>query len=424
VLSSQTETFFSQIASGNPSTLAQPAAGEQSTVATDLLFEFLTSPFGNAEQARELLSLIEGRSIYDTELERGQFCFQIAFYFLSCLAIAAHVDDPVLQKGCINRLYDRVRGFHACTDLTARFSDFIVAASERQQFATGLRELLQKTGERHGDISRVAITRLGIFDLVGLRRLYEYHGVMGPPDSQLRFYLVAEELLLHFGGKAYHPSIVAVITDLLSANYNILSKIVLSASRPIDTRDSALEKPFVSLPLDVNMPDIANKQPSKVYLAGNYRLLLVENVGPIGARGAIKFRYVLVLCDRRRRLPACFVTLENSTSISNVLCVFEPDGSHSNYGVLRGDHILNEFIENGIHLMRYRFDLGKIEEDSSHLRPHRPGWKFTYRSGDRPQAANGGTQRNAAMPRSGRVPSPALAPAVNEKANLRSSQCI
>jgi hypothetical protein len=386
MLRSQTKDFSSGIASGDPSALGQQAAGEQSSATISLVCEYLTNPFGNVEQARELLSEIEGRSVYDAELERGEFCFQIAFYFLACLAIAAHVDNPLLQKSCINQLYDRVRAGYACTDLKVKFSDFIVAAAEQNQFVTGLRDLLEKADERHGDISRVVITKLGLFDLVGLRRLYEYQDVLGLPNSGLRFYLVAVQLLLHYGGRMYHPTVVAATADLLSANYNILSKVVLSDSCRTNTRDTEPEEPVDSFPLAPNMPDIIDKRPNKIYLAGEYLLLLVENVGPIGARGAIRFRYVLVVCDRRTKLPLCFVTLENSTSISNVLCVFEANGSHSNYGALRGRNVLKEFIDKGMHLIRYRFDLGEIEELSSRRQLHRSWWKFLPRSGDRPSS--------------------------------------
>ena len=411
VLRIRSESLCSGVTSGNPSAPGQLAAGELSSASIDLLCAYLTNPFGNVEQARELLSQIEGRSIHDTELERGRFCFQIAFYFLACLAIAAHVNDPSLQKRSINRLYDRVRGSYASTSLAVKFSDFIVAAAELDQFATGLRELLEKAGESHGDISRVIMTELGIFDLVGVRRLYDYHDLLGLPDFQLRFYLVAERLLLHFGGKRYHSAVVAVITDLLSANYNILSKIVLSDLGPVDTRDIEPEEPFTSLPLDPGLPDIANKQPSEIYVAGKYLLLLVENVGPIAARRAITFRYVLALCDRRRKLPVCFVTLENSASISNVLCVFEADGSHSNYGALQGRDVLQEFIAKGMDLVRDRFELGEIEEFASQRQPHRPWWNSLQGSGvgSRPE---GSVMKPRHAPRSSgvRLSSPPLAP--------------
>ena len=363
-----------------------------------------------------MLSQIEGRSVHDTELERGKFCFQIAFYFLACLAIAAHVDAPALQKRCINRLYDRVRKSYAGTHSTVRFSDLIVAAAERDQFAPGLRELLEKAGENHGDISRVAMTKLGIFDLVGVRRLHDYHDVLGLPNFQLRFYLVAERLLLHYGGKTYQSAAVLLITDLLSANYDILSKIVLSDLTPLNARETEPEESVISLPLDPGLPDIGNKEPSRVYSAGKYLLLLVENVGPLGARRPIRFRYVLALCDRRRKLPVCFVTLENSASISNVLCVFEANGSHSNYGALQGRDVLREFIDKAMDLVRDRFDLGPIEELSSARQPQQPWWHSLQRSGAGSHRESRAMNPRHVMPppeSDVRVSSPPLAPAAS-----------
>ena len=291
--------------------------------------------------------------------------------------------DPV----ALRHLIDLVGADRVCIGTDAPFdmadmhpADTIAAvprltAAERDQFASGLGELLERSGERHGDVSRVVMTKVGMFDLVGLRRLCEYHDVMGPPDFQLTFYLVAQQLLLHHGGKRYHPSVVAVITDFLSANYGILSKIVLSGLRAGDAPTSERDAPFDPLPCDPNLPDIADKQPSRIYSAGEHVLLLVENVDPIGARGAIKFRYVLVVCERQGRSPICFVTLENSPSTSNVLCVFEASGCHSNYGALRGRDVRQEFIDKGIRLIRERFDLGEIEELSTR-REEASWWSF------------------------------------------------
>ncbi len=190
-----------------------------------------------------------------------------------------------------------------------------------------------------------------------------------------------------------------VITDLLSANYNILSKIVLSDLRPVNARDIEPEEPVISLPLDPSLPDIANKEPSRVYSAGKYLLLLVENVGPIDARRAIRFRYVLALCDRRRKVPICFVTLENSASISNVLCVFEANGSHSNYGALQGSDVLREFIDKAMDLVRDRFDLGPIEEFSSARQPQRPWWHSLQGSGARSRREGGARNPRQRPPR-------------------------
>jgi hypothetical protein len=360
MLKSHIENSPSEIADGNS---IRHAAVDKPLPSVNLLCDFLTNPFGNAQQAREFLSQIEGRSVSDAELERGEFCFQIAFYFLACLAVTAQIDDPVVQKGCIDRLYDRVREFYGRAGSTAEFSDLIVSTTERDQFMGGLRKLSEKTDDTRDDPARVTMTRLGLFDLVGLRRLCEYHRVMGPPNFQLTFYLVAEHLLFHYGGKKYHPAVVAVIADLLSANYGILSKLVFSSMRAvnspqIDEEDSSFE----FIPLGPNMPDIAKKRPSRIYAADRYVLLLLENVGPIGGGGTIRFRYVLAVCGERSKRTVCFVTLENSSSISNVLCVFEPNGSHSNYGALQGRNVLNEFIAKGMDLIRNRFDLGEIEE--------------------------------------------------------------
>src|SRR5438309_297874 len=113
MLRSQTKDFSSTIAAAD-----SRAAEEQLSATTiSLVCEYLTNPFGSVEQARELLSQIEGRSVYDVELARGEFCFQIAFYFLACLAMVGRVDDLSLQKSCIDRLYDRVRAVYAHTDL-------------------------------------------------------------------------------------------------------------------------------------------------------------------------------------------------------------------------------------------------------------------------------------------------------------------
>ena len=120
-------------------------------------------------------------------------------------------------------------------------------------------------------------------------------------------------------------------------------------------------------------PDVTGKRPSKIYLAGMYVLRLVEDVGPVGGGDVIRYRYVLALCDKRSGLPICLVTLEDSSSIANVLGVFEQNGSHSNYGTL-GSRNLEEFIDKGMGLMRYRFDLGEIEETVPWSQ--QPRWKF------------------------------------------------
>ncbi len=375
-MSSSTENSFG----GAATALGQPALCDS----IDLLCGFLANPFGNAQQAREFLSLIEDRSLCDAELERGEFCFQIAFYFLARLAITAHVQDSLIRTSCTDRLDNRVRELYDRTSLRAKFSDFIVSSAERDQLVTQPRKFLEGVGEQHMDASRVVMTKLGVFDLVSLRRLREYWAVIGPLNYRVTFYLVAEQVLLHFGGKKYHPAVVAVIADFLSVNYDISSKILLSGLSPVDVaqtghEETEREENDCLLP-DPRMPNVSHKPPSRIVKAGKYLLLLVENVVPMDSRLAVRFRYVLVVCDRRDSRPVCFVTLEDSPSISNVLCVFEVNGSHWNYGALTGPDLLAEFMDKAMLLVRRRFALGEIEEVSRQPPSRRSRWKFLPRA--------------------------------------------
>src|SRR5262249_59003112 len=82
-------------------------------IAAKLLCEFVTNPFGNEGKARELLSEIEGRELSDAELERGQFSFQIALYFVALLAVEANIADASVRKTFLSEMHDRIRAFHS-----------------------------------------------------------------------------------------------------------------------------------------------------------------------------------------------------------------------------------------------------------------------------------------------------------------------
>jgi hypothetical protein len=335
-------------------------------ISTNLLCEFLTNPFGDEQKARELLSEIDNRPLSDTEFERGLFCFQIAFYFLACLAITARIEDPSLQTISIDQLNDRVRAFYARKKLQVQLCELVVSPAERDRGIAILGQQPDQLGGAGIDATpaatTLATTMLALFDLVVAHRLREYVDAIGRSSRPRKLYLVAEQLLFHYGAKTYHPAAVAVIADLLAVNYNAASAIVVSGSRTADAPQTADEDAFMPLPLTPRMPDVTEKRPSKTYLAGMYVLRLVEDVGPIGGGDLIRYRYVLAVCDKRRSLPMCFVTLEDSSSVSNVLGVFEPTGSHSNYGTLRGRNLLQEFMGRGMSLIRYRFNLGEIKE--------------------------------------------------------------
>src|SRR5262245_16141893 len=175
---------------------------------TDLLCEFLTNPFGDRQKARELLSEIESRSPSDAELERGLFCFQIASYFLACLAISAHVRGAFSQKKSIDELHDRVRAFFARKGDQDNFAQFVVAPSERDRFLAVLDQQLEPSSESRVDTALPATTMLALFDFVIVQRLREYLAAVRQSDRPRKLDLVAEQLLLHYGAKDYPAAAV------------------------------------------------------------------------------------------------------------------------------------------------------------------------------------------------------------------------
>jgi hypothetical protein len=360
-------------------------------LSTKLLCEFVTNPFGTEQKARELVSKIEGRELSPAELERGEFCFQITFYYLARLAIGANIPERSLQTTLLCQLHERIRAFYASAASTVCLSKLIVSATERDQINAALRRQQGDSEPACDTVSWVATTKPALFDLVGVRRLGEYGEAISRPNAGGRFYALAEQVLFHFGGRRYHPLAITIIADLLSVNYNIASEIVSSALEVVNTRQSENESSFQPLPFDPGMPDLAGRQPSRVYSAGRYVLLLFEDVVPIRRETRLRFRYVLALYDRQEGLPACLVTLEDSSSISNVLCVFERSGWHSNYGSLRGPDLLQEFVGKGMILLDDRFELGEIEEQPVRGQRHRHRWwkPFAAAAGDRSRPALG-----------------------------------
>ena len=270
------------------------------------LCEFLTNPFGDEQKPASCYR--KSTTVrYPTPIERGLFCFQIAFFFLACLAITARVEDSAHQKQSIDQLNDRARAFYARKKLPVQLCELVVSPAERERGISFLREQPDQPGGAGIDATPPATTMLALFDLVVAHRLREYVDAIGRSSRPRKLYLVAEQLLFHYGARTYHPAAVAVIADLLAVNYNTASAIVASGSPAADIPRTEDEDAFMPLPLTPRMPDVTEKRPSKTYLAGMYVLRLVEDVGPIGGGDVIRYRYVLAVCDKRRSLPMCFV---------------------------------------------------------------------------------------------------------------------
>jgi hypothetical protein len=194
---------------------------------TRILREFVTNPFPDEKKARELLSAIDNRQISDLEFARGLFCFQIAFYFLAWLAVTEQIDDTSLQKSSIGKLHDQIRAFYANASSKVKFSDFVVSQAERGNFIAALRQQLNEPTGTRIDTSALTTSKLTLFDLVGVPRLWDYHDAMGQPNRH-KFYVVAERVLFHYGAKKYQSASVMALTNLLLDSYSVAAKIVTS----------------------------------------------------------------------------------------------------------------------------------------------------------------------------------------------------
>jgi hypothetical protein len=351
-----------------------------------LLCEFVTNPFGDERKARELLTEVEGHDLSDAELTSGHFSFEIAFYFVALLAIDAGIDDPAVRITFLKQLHERIRATYARATSTISLADLFLSSTEREQMATALhsKSPAPEGTEPNAESTTkpASVTKSALFDRIGLRRLFEYRAAITGHGGGDRFLLLARQLLLHCSDRAHHAVVVTTIADLLMANYNIAAEVVRAGLAVIDTRETEGEDDSPTLPLGPGMPDLTGKRPVRTCSAGSYLLLFYEDLAPIGGKSSLSFKYVLALCDRTHRLPVSFVTLENSSSISNVLCVFERGGSHSNYGLLQsrdaGHDLAREFIGKGLMLLADRFDVGEIEEHALEAPTRRRRWRALF----------------------------------------------
>lgn len=129
------------------------------------------------------------------------------------------------------------------------------------------------------------------------------------------------------------------------------------------------------IPFSPSMPDITKKQPIKIFAADPYTLFLLKDVVPIGGGDFFTYPYVIAAFDNRINAPVCFVTLESSAFASNILCVFENDGKHANYGSLSGPNLMQDFVDRAMGLVRERFSFRRIEEMQT-KQSRQSWWKF------------------------------------------------
>ena len=175
---------------------------------------------------------------------------------------------------------------------------------------------------------------------------------------------------------------MVVLANVLLSHYAKAVEIVVSTNVSTQTHSQHETTPQ-PIPFSPSLPDITTKPPTKAYSARSYTLFFVQDVSPIGGGDFIKYKYVLALVDRDIKMPLCYVTLENSAVASNVLCVFENDGSHKNYGSLSGQNLMQEFLKCAFNQVNNRFRLGRVEEmvDCSKQRSQEQNREETSHSG-------------------------------------------
>jgi hypothetical protein len=341
---------------------------------TRILVDFITKPFPNEKGARELLAAIQNRPLSGTEFERALFCFQIAFYFLTWLAISNLIEDSLVQKNTVDELHNQIREYYSNSTASVRFSDLIVAPTERELFVESLRQQLNEVDKTRIDVSAPTTSKLTLFDFIGIPRLREYHAAMEKPTLH-KFYAVTEQLLFHYGAKKYESVPVMALANLLLGNFASASEMVGSLLQLQSNARDGVSDSIEPMPFSPSIPDITQKPPIQTYASDAYVLFVTQDVSPIGGIGFIEYKYVIAVFDKRENKPLCFVTLESSPVTSNILCVFENNGTHSNYGALEGPNFLQEFMQKGMKLVRERFRIGELAELAI-KQQQRSWWKF------------------------------------------------
>jgi hypothetical protein len=126
-----------------------------------------------------------------------------------------------------------------------------------------------------------------------------------------------------------------------------------------------------------SMPDVAGCEPSALWKAGDFLLVLLERPKPLSARilgeaatRSLRYEATLAIIDRRINAPRTYITLETSSG-GTLFCRFTERGVHENLGLATG-MTLEAFVAKALDMFREKFDFsGKIEKLRHHPEPTR-----------------------------------------------------
>lgn len=128
------------------------------------------------------------------------------------------------------------------------------------------------------------------------------------------------------------------------------------------------------LPLFPSMPDVVMTEPSSIWKAGDFVLVLLERPKPISARllgetatRMLQYEATLAVVDRRIHKPRMYITLETSAG-GTFFCRFTERGLHENLGLvpLMG---LEDFAAKALDMFREKFNFSGTIEKLDNVRP-------------------------------------------------------
>lgn len=113
------------------------------------------------------------------------------------------------------------------------------------------------------------------------------------------------------------------------------------------------------LPLTGATPDIAEAKPFDERPIGDYLALAFRDISPLGksvnGRAAVEYPFVLALVRSSDRAPVFFVTVEAGMLFDTyMLCSFDTNGRHSNYGSWSEDAGDDAFVARGLEIAESR----------------------------------------------------------------------
>jgi hypothetical protein len=116
-----------------------------------------------------------------------------------------------------------------------------------------------------------------------------------------------------------------------------------------------------------NLPDLTQRQASRMFRSDNSLILFLKDVPPVGERlghnpVGLRFTYVVVVVDDKARRPVFFVCLERSAMGATFLSTIDAKGTHSNLGIHKRLAYGESFVSHALSIVRQELAVAQVEE--------------------------------------------------------------